>query len=166
MRRDTEPGRGTLILTMGVLSIVLPAVGWVLGIIAIVMGRTDQKKIRAGLMDRSASDLTQAGWICGIIGTCLHAISCLGCGLYITMVVIVAMTFAKTNMNKGVPTAPLPQNGSRSAHGPSPAGSPAATGSARQITLGRMAFLGRPDEEAAELLREQRGAQVAFAQVR
>jgi predicted Zn finger-like uncharacterized protein len=116
VRRDAEPSRGTMILTLGVLSIVLPVVGLIPGIIAIAMGRNDQKKIKAGQMDRSGSDITQAGWICGIIGTCLQSIACVGCGLYITMVAMVLGMAAKGNFNpKGGPpgqfqrpVAPMP----------------------------------------------------------
>ena len=96
-----------MILTLGIVSIVLPVVGWIPGIIAITMGRNDQKKIKAGQMDRNGADLTQAGWICGIIGTCLHAISCLGCGLYITLFAMFVGMAAKGNFNpKGGPGGP------------------------------------------------------------
>ena len=88
IRRDAEPGRGALILTLGIISIVLPVIGWIPGIAAIVMGRSDQQKIRAGSMDRSAADTTQAGWICGIIGTVIQLLVCVGCGLYISLMVL------------------------------------------------------------------------------
>lgn len=95
VRRDAEPSRGTLVLTMGIVSIVLPFIGWVPGIMAITMGRTDLKKIKSGQMDRSGADVTQAGWICGIVGTCLQGIACIGCGIYITFVVVLITTMGK-----------------------------------------------------------------------
>ncbi len=96
IRRDAEPSRGTLILTMGIFSIVLPAIGWIPGIMAIVMGRTDLKKIKAGQMDRSGADVTQAGWICGIVGACLQGITCIGCGVYITFVGVLIAGMGKS----------------------------------------------------------------------
>jgi predicted Zn finger-like uncharacterized protein len=103
VRRDAEPSRGTLILTMGIVSIVLPVVGWIPGIMAIAMGRTDLKKIKAGQMDRSGADVTQAGWICGIVGACLQGIACIGCGLYITLIGVVLANFSKNGMKPGGP---------------------------------------------------------------
>lgn len=115
IRRDAEPGRGTLILTMGIVSIVLPAIGWIPGIMAVAMGRSDLKKIKAGQMDRSAGDVTQAGWICGIVGTCLQGITCIGCGIYITFVGVLIASMGKSgafnkvpNQNKPGMVAPAP----------------------------------------------------------
>ena len=62
-----EAGRGGLILTFGILSILL--LGPILGIPAWVMGHRDLKKIRAGLIAVGQKGLTQAGMILGIIGT-------------------------------------------------------------------------------------------------
>ncbi len=104
IRRDAEPGRGALILTLGIVSIVLPVIGWIPGIAAIVMGRADQRKIRAGSMDHSAADTTQAGWICGIIGTVIQLLVCLACGAYMSAVVLFVSTF-KNNPNFGRPPA-------------------------------------------------------------
>jgi predicted Zn finger-like uncharacterized protein len=102
IRRDAEPGRGALILTLGIVSIVLPIIGWVPGIAAIVMGRSDQRKIRSGSMDRSAADTTQAGWICGIIGTVIQLLVCLACGVYMTAIAAFVAS-AKNNPNFGRP---------------------------------------------------------------
>ena len=75
-RRDAEPHRGVLILVLGIISIVLVAiacgpVGLPLGIAAWVMGHKDLRKMRENIMDDEGMGLTQAGWICGIIGTIL-----------------------------------------------------------------------------------------------
>jgi hypothetical protein len=73
LQRDLEPHRGTLILALGILSLalvaVLPCLGIPLGIAAWVMGRADLKKIRQGLMDPTGESSTNAGRICGQIGT-------------------------------------------------------------------------------------------------
>jgi predicted Zn finger-like uncharacterized protein len=107
VRRDAEPSRGTLILTMGIVSIVLPVIGWIPGIMAVAMGRNDLKKIKAGQMDKSGADITQAGWICGIVGTCLQGIACIGCGLYITFVGILITSLSKGGtFNKPPPNKP------------------------------------------------------------
>jgi predicted Zn finger-like uncharacterized protein len=89
VRRDCEPHRGAMVLTFGVLSLVLLSVGclWpvgaVLGVVAWVMGRGDLGKIRRGDMDPAGQGLTQAGWICGLIGTLLNGLFALGCaGLF------------------------------------------------------------------------------------
>lgn len=60
--------RGTLILVLGILSLVVCAP---LGIAAWIMGANDLKEMTAGTMDASGRSLTQAGKICGIIGTIL-----------------------------------------------------------------------------------------------
>jgi predicted Zn finger-like uncharacterized protein len=97
MRRDSEPHRGGLILTLGIVSIVLAAmsigaigscsvVGLPLGIAAWVMGGRDLKKIRGNVMDPRGEGSTQAGWICGIVGTCLSTICGLGFLAYVAFI--------------------------------------------------------------------------------
>jgi len=63
-----KPHRGTLILVLGILSLVVCAP---LGIAAWMMGSGDMKEMDAGTMDPSGRGSTQAGKICGIIGTIL-----------------------------------------------------------------------------------------------
>ena len=65
--KTTERGRGVLILTLGILSLIL--FGPILGIPAWIMGHRDRKKIKAGVMALSHQGLTTAGMILGIIGT-------------------------------------------------------------------------------------------------
>lgn len=60
------PHRGTTILVLGILGLVLCAP---LGVFAWVMGKGDLAKIDAGAMDPSGRGTTQAGMILGIIGT-------------------------------------------------------------------------------------------------
>jgi hypothetical protein len=65
--RASEPGRGGLILTFGILSLTL--LGPILGIPAWIMGHRDLKKINAGIIAISQKGLTKGGMICGIVGT-------------------------------------------------------------------------------------------------
>jgi hypothetical protein len=82
VRRDTEPHRGSLIFTFGILSTVfqvlfcvmgglLPLVGFGLGIAAIVMGKRDLAKMDVGTMDPAGRRATSRGVRLGIIGICL-----------------------------------------------------------------------------------------------
>jgi len=73
-RGNYQPHRGSTILVLGILSIVLCTP---LGPFAWIMGSGDLQKIRAGTMDPEGEGLTKAGYICGIIGSVLlifHAI--------------------------------------------------------------------------------------------
>ena len=66
-----EPHRGTLILVLGILSLVL--FGFFTGIPAWIMGKSDLKKIRDGAMDPEGEGTTKAGMVCGMIS---FVISC------------------------------------------------------------------------------------------
>lgn len=68
----TESGRGTLILVLGILSVVM--LGFVTGIPAWVMGHGDLKKIKAGVIAATEEGLTKAGMILGIIGTAISGL--------------------------------------------------------------------------------------------
>jgi hypothetical protein len=63
-----KPHRGTLILVLGILGLVVCGP---LAIVAWVLGAGDLKQIDAGTMDPAGRGLTQAGKICGIVGTIL-----------------------------------------------------------------------------------------------
>ncbi|MFL5245167.1 MAG: MJ0042-type zinc finger domain-containing protein [Gemmataceae bacterium] len=109
-RRDWEPHRGTTVLILGVMSIVIPVLGLLLGIASWVMGSTDLKKIRNNQMDPEGAGNTQAGWILGIIGTVFQAVVSLLCVGYIGL-----LMFLMSAAGKGAfpPPAkrPVPQNG-------------------------------------------------------
>jgi hypothetical protein len=66
-----KPHRGTLILILGILGLVVCGP---LAIVAWLLGSSDLKEMDAGSMDSSGRGLTNAGKICGIIGTILMAI--------------------------------------------------------------------------------------------
>ncbi len=78
-----QPHRATVILVLGILSVVLC---FICGIIAWVMGNADIKAMNAGTMDPSGRGMTQAGRIIGIVGTVL------GC-LALVWVILVFVVF-------------------------------------------------------------------------
>ncbi len=81
-----QPHRGTLILVLGILSLVI-ACG-PLGIVAWILGNGDLKKMTAGAMDPSGRGLTNAGRICGIIACILMII---GIVLALLMIFVLGM---------------------------------------------------------------------------
>jgi hypothetical protein len=112
-RRDAEPHRGTLILVLGISSIVSSAtagclmgvgglIGLPLGIAAWVMGRRDLIKMRDQVMDDEGKELTKAGWICGIIGTIMGSVCSLGLLAYIGFLFTLIPTFRRA------PPPPMP----------------------------------------------------------
>ncbi len=66
-----QPHRGVLILVFGILSFVVCPF---FGIAAWVMGNTDLREMAVGRMDPTGRDLTQAGRVCGIVGTVIMLI--------------------------------------------------------------------------------------------
>jgi hypothetical protein len=94
VRRDCDPHRGQLILIFGIVSLVsmlcafLLVFGLPLGIVAWVLGSKDLAKMDAGTMDPEGRGLTQAGRICGIVGTILDSLYLLGCGAYVVFVIV------------------------------------------------------------------------------
>jgi hypothetical protein len=68
-RRDYEPHRGTLVMVLGILSLVVMPI--ILGPIAWYMATDDLKKIRAGRMDPEGESQTNTGRVCGMVGTIL-----------------------------------------------------------------------------------------------
>ncbi len=67
------PHRGTLILVLGILGIVIACLPF--GIFAWVMGNGDLRRIKVGEMDPDGKGMTTAGMICGIVGTVLFALN-------------------------------------------------------------------------------------------
>jgi hypothetical protein len=67
-----KPHRGTLVLVLGILGLIICGP---LAIVAWVLGSTDLKEMDAGTMDPSGRGTTNAGKICGIIGTILLILS-------------------------------------------------------------------------------------------
>lgn len=79
--------RGTLILVLGILSLVCCGP---LGIAAWLMGNTDLKEMAAGTMDPTGQGMTNAGKICGIIGTVLTILGAILGIIYFVVVVLMA----------------------------------------------------------------------------
>jgi predicted Zn finger-like uncharacterized protein len=85
-RRDAEPDRGAVVLALGIISlagtvIYCAAPLWaLLGLVAWIMGQTDLRKMKRGVMDDNGRSITKAGWICGILGVAINGLWILGCG--------------------------------------------------------------------------------------
>lgn len=90
-RRDCDPHRAGLVLTLGILSLTLPFLCWLAwfavlpaglacGITAWILGHNDLRRMREGSMDPDGESSTHGGWVCGIIGTCLSGLLLLSCG--------------------------------------------------------------------------------------
>jgi hypothetical protein len=96
VRRDCDPHRGPLLLTLGIISLVLlicwpvSIIGLPLGIVAWVLAQKDEAKMRAGTMDPAGLGLAQAAKVCGIVGTILNGLYLLGCGVYMGFVMYMA----------------------------------------------------------------------------
>ncbi len=80
-----EPHRGALVLVLGILSLV---VCQILGPIAWIMGKGDLAKMDAGQMDAEGRGLTQAGKICGIVGTVFLCLGLLLTILYFIIIIV------------------------------------------------------------------------------
>jgi predicted Zn finger-like uncharacterized protein len=96
VRRDWEPHRANTVLTLGILGVaLLPCCGFVslaLGIATWVMGGGDLAKMRERVMDPRGETTTRAGWVLGIVGTVLGALSVVAWGLYFAVVMTAAMS--------------------------------------------------------------------------
>lgn len=66
-----KPHRGTMVLVLGILGIVLC---FICGIAAWIMGGKDLQEMQNGTMDPSGMGITKAGRICGLIGAILGLI--------------------------------------------------------------------------------------------
>ncbi len=80
---NLEPHRGTTILVLGILSLVM--CGFFTGIPAWIMGRNDLEKIKAGQMDPEGEGPTKGGMICGIICCVISLLSIIGIVLLIIL---------------------------------------------------------------------------------
>ena len=110
VRRDCEPHRGTLILVLGIVSIVISGLGLFLGLPAWIMGKRDLAKMDRGEMDPSGRGTTQAGFVSGIIGTILGSLNVLlWIGLIALFVSTAAMSTPPPAAAPPVRTAPRQQ---------------------------------------------------------
>jgi hypothetical protein len=81
-----KPHRGTLILVLGILGLLLCQV---LGIPAWIMGSNDLREMDTGTMDPSGRSITNAGRICGIIATILLIL-----GAIVSIIVFAVLGFS------------------------------------------------------------------------
>lgn len=81
-----QPHRATLILVLGILSLVVCAI---CGPIAWVMANRDIEAMNSGLMDPAGLEQTKAGKICGIIGTVFLIIGVLSMIVYLVIIFLV-----------------------------------------------------------------------------
>lgn len=142
-RRDLEPDRGALVLTLGILSlvtvIICAPVGVVLGLVAWVMGHSDLGKMRDKTMEEEGRGMTHAGWICGILGALLNLLLSLTClGLWIA--ILASSSPSPTYRNPAFTPAPPPAQRPVPAPGfvpPRPAPAPAPRGAPPRPIRGR-----------------------------
>jgi hypothetical protein len=95
--QPSMPGRGTMILVLGILSIVLGItfcvfLGPALGIPAWVMGKKDEQEILKGVISQSELPATKAGKVCGIIGTIFGIAFFVLIGLVLVFVLPIALS--------------------------------------------------------------------------
>ena len=83
------PHRGTLVLILGIMGLVMNCC-MIPGILAWVFGKKDLAEMAAGRMDPSGQGLTNAGKICGMIGTILAIVIII---IYIILLAVGAATF-------------------------------------------------------------------------
>ena len=62
----------------GFAGLPITVIGLVLGILAWIWGGSDLTRMTMGVMDHTGRGNTQAGYICGIIGTILNAFALIG----------------------------------------------------------------------------------------
>jgi hypothetical protein len=78
-----EDHRGTLILVLGILSLV--GCTFFTGIPAWIMGKGDLAKMKGDQMDSDGKVFTKAGMICGMISCILSIITIVGLGLLMAL---------------------------------------------------------------------------------
>jgi hypothetical protein len=84
-----QPHRGTLILILGIASIVCCLIT---GIVAWVLANKDLQAMASGQMDRTGEGLTKAGKICGIIGIIWQSLYIIGYIIFIAFIAAAAAT--------------------------------------------------------------------------
>jgi hypothetical protein len=90
VRRDCDPDRGPLLLSLGCVSIAfgllgcflfVPAIpGAILGMLGYTMARADLVRMRAGTIDRNERKTTKEAEKLSAIGLALNLITCFACG--------------------------------------------------------------------------------------
>ena len=81
-------GKSIAALVLGILSIMLPYIGFIIGIVAIIFAALSLKEIKVRM--EQGKGLAIAGLVCGIIGTLIYA-------LIILFLIILVVFFADTS---------------------------------------------------------------------
>lgn len=92
-QQPLAPHRGTLILILGILSLVCCLI---CGIIAWVMGNNDLKQMSAGKMDPSGEGMTKAGKICGIVGIAIQIVGIVLMVIWLILVFLIGASAVAT----------------------------------------------------------------------
>lgn len=91
---QTDPpqtnGKAVTSLVLGILAIIIPVIGLILGIIALILGHQSKKAIDEN--GGTGRGMAVAGFVCGIIGTCIWA-------LYLLFAIIGVMAFMSMDTN-------------------------------------------------------------------
>jgi hypothetical protein len=124
-RRDSEPHRGPLVLVLGIFGLVVGFVmglGLPFGLAAWIMGYRDLRKMRyEKSMDPEGEGMTQAGMVCGAIGTFLGSLCGLGTiGYFVLMYFVVTTTLANVRTNPAFTAARMRPATTAPAPGPPP----------------------------------------------
>lgn len=85
--------KATIALVLGILSLV--CCGFLAGIPAIILGRSELKAIDEGRSPETNRTLAKVGWILGLVGTILSVV---GAIVYILIIVLAVTTGSMQNM--------------------------------------------------------------------
>ena len=91
MAEKTQTNSKSVIsLTLGILSIVIPAIGLILGIIGIVISKKGLKEIEK--TNENGKGLATSGFICSIVGIVLHLV-------WILLAIILFYSYSNVEIN-------------------------------------------------------------------
>ena len=81
-----EPSKATTVFVLGLLSLLVCSI---LGPFAVVIGNGERRRVQQGLIPPDG--MLTAGWIMGIIGTCLIGVQLLGVAVWLLMFSFIVM---------------------------------------------------------------------------
>lgn len=86
VEKSQTNSKSVIALTLGVLSIVIPYIGLLLGVIGVVVSRKATKEI-AGT-NESGSGLAASGLICSVVGMIIQTLAIVGIILFLSYTVV------------------------------------------------------------------------------
>jgi hypothetical protein len=98
-RHDYEPHRGSLIMTLGIISLFFAHL--ILGPIAWIMANHDLEAMRTGKMDPEGESSTNTGRICGMIATILGILGILAVVAFFCLMFLVSAAAVSTVPKRG-----------------------------------------------------------------